>query len=89
MKAISMPFARRRVSQPVAVTRRRTTRDFVESSFYYFIAYLAVLPYVAVKRVLPRSWTANFIGYRKSRRLSVFREAHVEVQNILGIVFRA
>ncbi|MEM6530985.1 MAG: hypothetical protein AAF654_00110 [Myxococcota bacterium] len=89
MKAMSFSVPRQRVSRPVAVARRRTTRDVVESSLYYFLAYLAVLPYVTVKRILPRSWTAGFIGYSKSPRRSVFREAHVEVQNILGIVFRA
>lgn len=68
---------------------RRKVGDVVESSLYYVIAMTFVLPYVVIKRMLPRSWTAGFIGQNKSQRQSVIREAHIEVQTVLGSVFRA
>lgn len=91
MKAVSVPLSRRRstIEAPPFHVPKRKLGDVVESSLYYVIAMIFVLPYVIVKRLLPRSWTRGFIGHVKPVRQSVFREAHVEVQTVLGSVFRA
>jgi len=91
MKAVSVPLTRRRATMdaPPFLVPRRPIGDTLESSLYYVIAMAFVLPYVIGKRLLPRSWTRGFIGQDKPVRQSVFREAHVEVQTVLGSVFRA
>ncbi len=91
MKAATLPLNSRRsaIHWPTFVVPGRELDVTVESSLYYAIAMAFVLPYVIVKRMLPVSWTAGFIGSEKTIRQSVFREAHVEIQTVLGSVFRA
>lgn len=91
MKSMSLTWNRRAVVRPDANAMPFTRRngDRWELSLYYAVVYTVVLPYVACRRLLPASWNASYIGADDTQSGSVFREADLEVQSILGIVFRA
>ncbi|MEM6730700.1 MAG: hypothetical protein AAF658_04050 [Myxococcota bacterium] len=91
MKAMFIAASRRKTATAGgAHLSRRRTADVMESSLYYVLVSALVLPYVVVRRLLPRSWRGgSFIGQSKSEPRSVLREAHSEVQTVLGSIFRA
>jgi len=70
------------------VSSKRNVASYGESWGYYLIALAAVLPYVVVRRAIPRGWRSGFYESDQQHG-SVLREAHAEVQAILGCIFRA